>query len=484
MTHTYTATIDGQPVATPGTLQVLNPATEELVAEAPDCGSAELDRAVAAARAAFPAWRAMPIAERQAKVRALGEAIKANKDELMRLLTAEQGKPHPDAMGDVLGGAMWCKVYAGMELPLDVTEDSADRRVEVRRTPIGVVGALAPWNFPVILAMLKAAPALVAGNTVVLKPSPFTPLTTLRIGELARDILPAGVLNVISGGDALGPLMTAHPGIDKISFTGSTATGRKVMESASATLKRVTLELGGNDAAIVLPDVDVDAVAKQVFAAAFGNTGQICVAVKRLYVHADIYDRFAAALTDLARTAKVGDGSEQGTRFGPMQNRQQYARVVELIEDAKRQGYKFLIGGEPIDRPGYFLPLTLIDNPPEDSRIVQEEQFGPVLPILRFDDVDDVVARANASEYGLGGQVWCGDVERGLAIGSMLETGNVFVNQTQAILPHAPFGGHKSSGIGAESAIDGLLAYTNVQTVMVGKKAVSPADPARSPVAA
>lgn len=469
----FTATINGKPVDTAAHLDVLNPATEQVVARAPDCSAAELDAAVAAARAAYPAWRATPIEERQALVKALGEAIKANKDELMRLLTSEQGKPHADATGDVLGGAMWCKVYANMAIPTEVAEDSDDRRIEVRRTPLGVVGALAPWNFPVILAMLKAAPALVAGNTVVLKPSPFTPLTTLRIGELARGILPAGVFNVISGGDHLGPLMTKHPGIDKISFTGSTATGRKVMESAAATLKRVTLELGGNDAAIVLPDVDIDAVARQVFAAAFGNSGQICVAVKRLYVHADIYDRFAAALTDLARAAKVGDGSEQGTRFGPMQNRQQYSRVKELIADAHAQGYHFLIGGDEIDRPGYFLPLSLIDNPPEDSRIVQEEQFGPVLPLLKWTDVDDVVARANASEYGLGGQVWSGDADRALEIGSRLETGNIFINQPQAILPQAPFGGHKSSGIGSESALDGLLAYTNAQTVMVSKKAVA-----------
>ena len=434
---------------------------------------AELDAAVEAARAAFPGWRALPIAERQAMVLALGKAIAEHKDELHRLLTQEQGKPHSDAIGDVLGGVHWCKVYAGMDLPIEVTEDSAERRVEVRHTPLGVVGAIAPWNFPIILAMLKAAPALVAGNTLVLKPSPFTPLTTLRVGELARAIFPPGVLNVICGGDALGPLMTAHSGIDKISFTGSTATGRKVMESASAGLKRVTLELGGNDAAIILPDVDIDAVAKQISAAAFGNTGQICVAVKRVYIHADIYDRFSTALVNLASEARVGDGIEQGTRFGPVQNKQQYARIVSLIEDARDNGYKFLIGGETIDRPGYFLPLTLIDNPPEDSRIVREEQFGPVLPLLRFDDVDDVIRRANDSPYGLGGQVWSGDAERALEIGLQLETGKVFVNQTQAIFPHAPFGGHKASGLGVESALQGLLSYTNAQTVAVSKLSVA-----------
>lgn len=466
----YTLTIDGAAASAPGVLEVVNPATGEAFAQAPDAGAAELDRAVAAARKAFPGWRDTPIAERQALVKALGARIAENKDALMRLLTREQGKPHADAAGDVLGGAHWCKVYGEMDVPTTVVEDSDKRRLEVRRIPVGVVGALAPWNFPVFLAMLKVAPALVAGATVVLKPSPFTPLTTLKIGELARGIFPPGVFNVISGGDALGPLMTAHPDIDKISFTGSTATGRKVMQSASDTLKRVTLELGGNDAAIVMPDVDVEAVAQQIFAAAFGNSGQICIAVKRLYVHKDIYDRFSQALVDLARAAKVGDGAEQGTRFGPIQNKLQYARVKELIEDAHAAGYKFLIGGDTMDRPGYFLPLSLVDNPPDDARIVREEQFGPVLPILKFDDVDDVVRRANDSPYGLGGQVWSADEDKALEIGSRLETGNVWINQTQEIFAGAPFGGHKTSGVGSESALDGLLAYTNAQTVAVRKR--------------
>ena len=469
MTQTYTATIDNQPVTTAATFAVVNPATEDVFAHAPDCGAAELDAAVGAARAAFPAWRDTPISDRQDMVRALGEALLANRTELSRLMTQEQGKPVTGSEYDVDKGAMWCTHYAGVDVPVDVIEDNEARRIEVRHPPIGVVGALAPWNFPIALAMLKAAPALVAGNTVILKPSPFTPLTTLRLGEIARSILPAGVLNVISGGDQLGPLMTSHPGIDKISFTGSTATGRRVMESASHTLKRVTLELGGNDAAIILPDVDVDTVAQQIFNAAFGNSGQICIAVKRLYVHADIYDRFAAALVDLVKAAKVGDGSEQGTQFGPVQNHQQYSRIKGLIEDARAQGYEFLVGGDEIDRPGYFLPLTLVDNPPEDSRIVQEEQFGPILPLLKWTDEADVVARANASEYGLGGQVWSADEDHAYAIGLKLETGNVFINQPQLLDAVAPFGGHKQSGVGIESSVDGLLAYTNSQTVMIRK---------------
>jgi len=318
--------------------------------------------------------------------------------------------------------------------------------------------------------MFKLAPALLAGNTVVLKPSPFTPLTTLKIGEILRDVLPPGVLNIVTGGDALGPWMTSHPGIDKVSFTGSTQTGRKVMESAASTLKRVTLELGGNDAAIVMPDVDVAAVAEQLFWAAFRNTGQICIATKRMYVHKDIYEPLKEALVAYAVTVKMGDGAEQGTQMGPIQNKLQYARVLDLIADAKAKGYKFLIGGETSTAPGYFVPVTIIDNPPEDSRIVQEEQFGPVLPLLKFDDLDEVIGRANASDYGLGGSVWSADEDKALEIASRLATGTVWINESQHLSPLAAFGGHKQSGVGVEGALEGLLEYTNTQTVFVKKK--------------
>jgi aldehyde dehydrogenase (NAD+) len=288
-TSDFTLTINGKGVAGAGEFPVLNPANEQEVARAPDCSRAQLDEAVAAARVAFPAWAATPIAKRREALLAIAGTVAANGEDLKRLLTAEQGKPIDDAFADVMGGAYFVQSAASLDLPVVVIEDTPERRGETRRAPVGVVGAIAPWNYPVLLALFKLGPALLAGNTVVLKPSPFTPLTTLKVGELLRGVLPDGVLNVISGGDDLGPWMTSHPGIDKISFTGSTATGRKVMASASASLKRVTLELGGNDAAIVLPDIDVAATAEQLFWAAFKNTGQICVATKRMYVHKDIY---------------------------------------------------------------------------------------------------------------------------------------------------------------------------------------------------
>jgi aldehyde dehydrogenase (NAD+) len=455
--------------------EVLNPATEQAIGSAPDATPADLDRAIAAARAAFPGWAATPIAERKAALVAMGQAVMANADAFKRLLTAEQGKPHAEAEGEVMGAGYWLMGAASLDLPVTVNEDSDERYSETRHVPLGVVGAIAPWNFPMILAMFKVGPALLAGNCLVLKPSPFTPLATLKFGELVKDMLPPGVLNIVTGGDALGPWMTSHPGFDKISFTGSTATGRRVMESAAPTLKRVTLELGGNDAAIVMPDVDVEKVAEELFWAAFRNNGQICIATKRMYVHKDIYEPLKAALVAYARTVKVGDGSEQGTQIGPINNEAQYRRVLELIADARDKGYKFLVGGETSEVPGYFIPVTILDNPPEDSRIVQEEQFGPVLPLLKFDDLDDVVARANATDYGLGGSVWGQDEDKAFEIAQRIASGTVWVNETQHLSPTAAFGGMKQSGVGVEGGLEGLLEYTNAQTIVRRKRSVAAA---------
>ncbi|WP_375188132.1 aldehyde dehydrogenase family protein [Sphingobium yanoikuyae] len=470
----FTMTIDGQGVAGAARMPVLNPATETVVASAPLCSEAELDAAVAAARAAFPGWRDTPIETRRAAVRRIGEVIGANMADFTRLFTLEQGRPLSKASEELMGAAFWAGHVATQDIPVLVSEDTPERRAETRRVPIGVVGAIVPWNFPMLLGVWKIAGALLTGNTLVIKPSPYTPLTMLKLGELMRPHLPPGVLNVVSGGDALGPWMTAHPGIDKISFTGSTATGKRVMASAAQSLKRITLELGGNDAAIVLGDVDVAAVAGPLFWSAFVNSGQVCIATKRLYVHDTVYDALAAELTAIAERVRMGDGLAPGSELGPIQNRPQYDRVRALITDARDAGLRFLSGGDVPDGKGYFIPVTLVDNPPEDSRVVAEEAFGPVLPLIRFTDVDDVIARANASPYGLAGSVWSADVDAARAIAARLDTGTVWINEAQYVAPWLPFGGHKQSGIGIENGVEGLMEYTNAQTIMVRKPVVAP----------
>lgn len=461
----FTLTIDGQAQAGADTFAVLNPATEDVVAQAPAASRQQLDEAVAAARRAAPLWRARPHAERQDALRAIGATLAAHAEELKLLLTAEQGKPHDAALGEIQAAAWWIATVADNELPVTVSDAMPGLRSTTTHVPLGVVGAIVPWNFPVLLAIWKIGATLLTGNTLVLKPSPFTPLTALRLGELLRDVLPAGVLNVISGGDELGPWMSSHPGIDKISFTGSTATGRKVMESAAASLKRLTLELGGNDAAIVLPDANVAEIAEPLFWAAFTNGGQVCVATKRLYVHDSIYDDLVAALSDIAANTVLGDGARQATRIGPVQNRAQFERVKSIIADSRDAGHRFLSGGEVPDGRGYFVPVTLVDNPPEHSRVVQEEAFGPVLPVLRYSDIDEVIARANASEYGLGGSVWTSDPVGGAQVAARLETGTVWINSAQGLTPFAAFAGHKQSGFGVENGLEGLLEFTVPQTI-------------------
>lgn len=473
MTHLYPNLIDGELVTTASSLDVVNPANEQVIGQVPACGAEELDRAVAAARAAFKTWSKTPVDDRRAVIRNMASAIEANFDELYRLLTSEQGKPHHQAQGEIHACAGIISAQSTLTLEETVNEDSDTRFSRTRRVPVGVVAGIVPWNFPLLMAVQKIAPAILTGCTIVLKPSPFTPLTTLKFAELIKDIVPAGVVNIITGEDALGPMMTSHPDIDKITFTGSTATGKRIMEGASKDLKRITLELGGNDASIVLPDADVEKVAEQLFWSSFTNAGQICVAAKRVYIHEDIYDDLSKAIAEYAKTVKVGDGAEQGTGVGPIQNKKQFERVCELIQDAKDNGYKFLVGGD-VDPSGsgYYVPITILDNPPEDARIVAEEQFGPVMPLMKFSSDDEVIARANNSEYGLAGAVWTKDTERGVKIAEQLETGTVWINEFLHLSPFAPFGGHKQSGFGAEYGLEGLKEFTYSQVITVKKDAL------------
>jgi acyl-CoA reductase-like NAD-dependent aldehyde dehydrogenase len=464
----FQMTIDGKAVASDQTFGVIDPSQGRVFAQAPECSRTQLDVAMESAAQAFATWRRDEALRRQA-LRACAAALRARAPELGRTLTKEQGKPLAKAVGEFLGAAAWFDITAGLEIPVEVVQDDDAKRVEVRRRPLGVVGAITPWNFPVILAVWKIAPALLAGNTVVIKPSPFTPLSTLALGEVLREVLPPGVLNVISGGDALGAWISTHPAVRKVSFTGSVETGKKVAAAAAPDLKRITLELGGNDPAIVLPDVAPARIADRLFWGAFENSGQVCSAIKRVYVHEDRYAELLAELAQRARTVVVGDGLEPGTQLGPINNRPQFERVCGLVADAVKAGARVAAGGGPAARDGYFFQPTILGDVAEGMRIVDEEQFGPALPVLTYRDVEEAVERANATMFGLSGSVWSSDPQRAAEIGARLECGTVWVNQHLDILPTAPFGGAKWSGIGVENGRWGLLGFTETLTLDIAK---------------
>ena len=460
--------INGQLEAGDLTMDVINPATGEAFVQCPRASKAQLDRAVAAAKAAFPAWSKTPVAERKKALLAMADVIQNNAAELARLLTQEQGKPIGDATGEVYGAAAFFRYFTALDLPVKVLDDSEGRKVEAHRRPLGVIGAIVPWNFPLILMAFKVPAALLAGNTIVLKPAATTPLATLRMAELIKDLVPPGVLNVIADANDLGGELTAHPDVRKVSFTGSTATGSKVMAGAAAMLKRITLELGGNDAGIVLDDVDPKTAAPKIFQGAFQNSGQVCIAMKRLYVHESIYDAMCDELAALAEAAVVGDGLEQGTQLGPLQNKMQYDKVKEIIEDARQHG-NIIAGGTTPDRPGYFIRPTIVRDISDGTRLVDEEQFGPVLPVIKFSDPEDALGRANASNYGLGGSIWAKDLDRAYALAERMESGTVWINKHSELAPNIPFGGAKQSGIGVELGEEGLLEFTQLQVINMAR---------------
>ncbi|MGK5552218.1 aldehyde dehydrogenase family protein [Actinomadura kijaniata] len=460
----YTMTIDGRAVAAERDFGVVNPATGEVAERAPDATREQLDAAMESALAAFPAWRR----DEQARVKALhaaADVLFARSEEIGRIITLEQGKPLADATMEVVGAGVWLKYFADLELPREVIQDDDRAFVEVVRRPMGVVAAITPWNYPLLLAIWKLAPALRAGNTMVLKPSPFTPLSSLRLGEVLREVLPPGVLNVVSGGDDLGAWMTGHPVPRKISFTGSVATGKRVAQAAAPDLKRVTLELGGNDPAILLDDADPAAVADKLFAAAFQNNGQVCSAIKRVYVPEALYGDVVEALAAKARSVKVGDGMAEGVQYGPINNKPQFERVNELVAEAIAGGARAAAGGRPIDGPGYFFEPTILADVEDGTRIVDEEQFGPALPVVRYRDLEEALDRANGTHFGLSGSVWSADPERAAEVAARLDAGTVWANTHLALAPHQPFGGFKWSGVGVENGPWGLYGFTELQVV-------------------
>ena len=458
--------IDGAIVGGDAFIEVVDPATGQPFALAPDATRAQLDRAVAAAARAFPGGSAPPIAERRAAVQRIAARLREHADAIGALLTAEQGKPLREAVGEVQRAADHIEALVALDISGYLLRDDGRERVWIRHRPLGVVGGITPWNVPVILAMVKVAQALYTGNTLVLKPSPFTPLSTLAVGQAIADVVPPGVVNFVSGGNDLGAWITNHPDIAKISFTGSVATGRRVMESAAGTFKRLTLELGGNDPAIVLPDVDIAAAADGIVRSTFANCGQVCMAIKRVYVHESIRDALIAAMVERAHAIRIGPGDEPASTMGPIQNRVQFEKVAALIEQVRATpGTEILTGGTVYRDGGYFVDPTIVTGLSDDSPLVRDEQFGPIMPVLVYEDIEDAVARANATDFGLGASVWTRDVDAGIAIAGRLEAGSVWVNRHIGNAKDVPFGGAKYSGYGREQGVAGMLSYTEMQAV-------------------
>lgn len=463
--HIYTQTINGVAAPITGTFDVINPATGAVFAQAPECSPEQVEEVMNAAHAAFQTWRNAGDARRVA-LHAAADIIDANAALLTETLVKEQGKPKADAGIEIFAAAAVFRYYADFKLAPDVIQDDEVAYSAVIRQPIGPAVAITAWNLPIILASCKAAPLLAAGNTVILKPSPYTPLTTLLMGELLRDVFPAGVLNVVSGGMSFGPELTQHPLTRKITMTGSTATGKKVAAAAAAGVKRVTLELGGNDAAIVLADADPKVIAQRIFWGSFRNSGQLCIAAKRIYVHESIVEQVTEELAAIARTVTLGDGMDDDTQLGPLQNLAQFEKVSAIVEDALAKGARTVTGGHKLDRDGYFYAPTILADARHGMRVVDEEQFGPVMPIISFTDIEEVLKLANDTEFGLGGSVWTSDTARGAELARRLEAGMVWVNtHSDNVFPTQPFGGVKQSGIGLEMGPWGYIAATDAQTV-------------------
>ncbi len=455
--------IDGKLVDTDRYEPVIDPATEAVIGEAPLAAPHQVDAAVSAAQAAFVTWRADRGA-RNAAMLAAADALDGAAGEIASLITAENGKPLAESSWEVSSLAAFLRYQVGVEAPRQVLRDDDSAFVEVVHRPMGPVGAITPWNAPVYVAGIKLAPALAAGNTVILKPSPFTPLSSLRVGEVLQTALPPGVVNVINGDGEVGAAMTAHPGLRAITLTGSTATGRAVAMSAAGDLKRVTLELGGNDPAVLLDDFDVERFGPALFWAAMRGTGQACVAVKRVYAPRSKAAAVTEFFTELARTAVVGDGRDPQTQLGPLTTKPQLDRVTSLVDDARARGAQITVGGHRIDRPGYFYAPTVVTEVADGTAIVDEEQFGPVLPVIAYDDEEDAIERANAGNYGLGASVWSPDVPRAAGVAERLEAGAVWVNAHRVTLGAAqPSHGWKHSGVGTEKGLWGLLSFTELQ---------------------
>ncbi|MEL6717342.1 MAG: aldehyde dehydrogenase family protein [Bacteroidota bacterium] len=471
--NTYNFIVDGQSISSAKVFEVKNPATGELLGYAPVSSETDVERAVASAKKAQKTWAAKSDEERKAILMEVAQVLTDKTPYLAEWITKEQGKPMagPGSMFEMQACVGWTQVPASLDLPVETVFEDETRKDEMHRKPIGVIGAIAPWNWPLMIAIWQIIPALRAGNTVVIKPSEYTTIGTLEMVRLMNTVLPAGVLNSISGGGEVGSMLVENKEVDKIMFTGSARTARKIIEASGGNMARLTLECGGNDPAIILPGTDVASKAGDLFWGAFINMGQTCACAKRLYVHEDDYETVVSTLDSVAAQMPMGNGMEEGVVLGPIQNKMQFDKVNDLVEDAKANGATIIRGGAPMGGDGYFYPITLVGDIDNGSRLVDEEQFGPVLPIIKYKTVEEAIQKANDTETGLGASVWGDDLEAAAKIASRIESGTVWVNQHGAIHPMVPFGGIKESGYGVEFGVEGLKAVTQPQIISIKKMA-------------
>ena len=457
--------INGQAIVGIGEIiNVLNPANEQIIAAVPSASIEQLEQAVVAAKQAFSAWQYTDDQVISQSFNRIADAVAQHKDEIAELITLEQGKPLFLAQVEVDLTVGWIRYIAGLDIPVEYYEENG-KEINVYNRPLGVVASITPWNWPLMIAAWHIFPALKAKNTVINKPSEFTPLSTIKLVEIINQHLPKGVCNLVLGNGVIGGALTAHVDVEKVTFTGSTTTGQKILQGAIADLKSVVLELGGNDVGIVLSDANLDEAIPKIFQSTFLNAGQTCACLKRLYVHESLYDDVVERLVALINAQVVGNGLDQATTFGPLQNKIQYQKVLALIADAEASGANIIRPSQAIPDSGYFIAPTLVTDIDQQSTLVQTEQFGPVLPILKFTDAEEVVNATNQSEYGLGGSVWTRDLAFAQKLALKMETGTVWINSHSDLSPQAAFGGWKLSGLGFSFGVNGLLQYTHKQAI-------------------